>query len=193
MSRSKTSKRAILDVTLAALEAREPEAFNMGKVAKRVGISRQALYLHFASRSELAIETARYADEKYNIESELAPLMAASTGSELLEGFAHFVARYNPKIYPTVRAADAMRFDNPEIAAAWAERLAKRRRGNRKTALQLQAWGELAPVWSVNTAGDWLTSHTSVKWWEELVIELGWSHRRFEKTLAQTLKASLLG
>ncbi len=192
MSRSKTSKRAILEATLAALEAREAEAFNMGKVAKRVGISRQALYLYFASRSELAIETARYADEKYGIESELAPVMTASTGSELLEGFARFVARYNPKIYPIVRAADALRFDNPAIAAAWAERLAKRRRGNRRLAIQLQARGELASMWSVNSAGDWLTSHASVKWWEELVIDLGWSHRRFEKTLAQTLKASLL-
>ena len=193
MSRSKTSKRAILEVTLAALEAREPEAFNMGKVAKRVGISRQALYLHFASRSELAIETARYADEKYGIESELAPVLAAATGTELLDGFARFVTRYNPKIYPIVRAADALRFDNPEIAEAWAERLAQRRRGNRLAAIKLQAWGELAPTWSVNTAADWLTSHASVKWWEELVIDLGWSHRRFERTLAQTLKASLLG
>ncbi len=193
MSRGKTSKREILEGTLAALEAGEVDAFNMGRVANRAGISRQALYLHFTSRSELAIETARYADEKYEIESALAPVLAAAGGSELLDGFARFVTRYNPKIYPIVRAADALRFDHPEIAEAWAERLAQRRRGNRQAAIKLQAWGELGPMWSVNTAADWLTSHASVKWWEELVIDLGWSHRRFEKTLAQTLKASLLG
>ena len=114
MSRGKTSKQAILEGTLAALESGEVDAFNMGKVASRAGISRQALYLHFASRSELAIETARYGDERYGIESELAPVLAATTGTELLDAFARFVTRYNPKIYPIVRAADALRFDHPD-------------------------------------------------------------------------------
>lgn len=54
----------------------------MGDIAAAAGISRQAVYLHIASRTELLVATTRYLDEALEADTRLAPSRATNTGVE---------------------------------------------------------------------------------------------------------------
>ena len=56
------TRRRILEAARALLEARPGANIAMGEVAARAGVSRQALYLHFADRTNLLLEVSRLAD-----------------------------------------------------------------------------------------------------------------------------------
>ncbi len=181
----------ILEAALAALEE-NPHAVNVRRVAQLAGLSRQAVYLHFASRAELLLAAARFVDERLDLPRRLDPTLTAESAERMLRRYAEFLADYNPLLYAVARAADAVRASDPEVAAAWADRLAHRRRGGYQIAQRLGAWNRLAPQWTVRAAGDWLTAQSSVKVWEELVLDLGWSRARFVKMMATACIGALL-
>ena len=191
MSRKEETRARILDAALAALEA-PPHAVNVKRVAELSGFSRQAVYLHFASRAELLVAAARYTDERLDLDAHAAPLRQAQSAEALVSRYAEFLARYNPLLYPVARAADAMRTSDQEIAAAWNDRLANRRRGAYQIARQIAAWRRLRPAWTARSAADWLTAQASVKVWEELVIDLGYSPRRFVTIMTRAFTEALL-
>src|SRR4051794_40807904 len=57
----------------------------MAEIAGEAGISRQAVYLHFADRTELLVRLAQYVDEKRRLGEELAKVDAAGSGVEALK------------------------------------------------------------------------------------------------------------
>jgi AcrR family transcriptional regulator len=188
-SRTATSQR-ILEKTMELAEAGE-KTLSMGKIAKVAGISRQGLYLHYPSRASLLIATAQYTDEYYNLEEHLRPVQSATTAEQMIKRQAEFLGRYNPLIYPIVCATDALRRDDPELNASWHDRLANRRSGSLEFAKRLHRWQRLAEGWSIKTAGDWITGQASVKLWEELVIDLGWSRYRYVSTMHRAFQVLL--
>ncbi len=176
---------------LVALEE-EPRELNVGRVAQIAGRSRQGIYLQFANRAELLIAAARRVDERLDLPRHLKPVLAAETAEQLLARYAEFLGGYNPLLYPVVRAADAARRGDTAIAAAWNDRLGHRRRGGYLVAKRLAAWGRLAPEWTPRTAGDWLTAQASVKVWEELTLDLGYSTTRFVAVMTRAFVLALL-
>ena len=180
-----------MEAALRALEE-DPRAVNVRRVAQIAQCSRQAVYLHFANRPALLIAVARYVDQRLDLERHLAPLRVAQTAEELLGRYAEFLAIYNPLLYPIARAADAVRRSDKEVAAAWRDRLKNRRQGAHQIAKRVAAWGDLAPHWTTRSAGDWLTAQASVKVWEELVMDLGYSSSRFVKVMSRSFVGALL-
>lgn len=175
---------------LAVLERGEP--FSLGEIAREAGVSRQALYLHFDNRVAFAVAVAQFVDETFGLDEALGPTRAATTGPALLRAHARFVAKYNERIQKVVRMADALRQTDGEMAVPWNDRLAQRRAGGRTLAQKLAEWGVLSDAWTVETAGDWVCALSSVKLWEELVLDLGWSRERFARSLERQLTAALL-
>ena len=191
MSRQPGTRTVILEAALTALEE-DPRVVNVRQIAQIAQCSRQAVYLHFANRSALLIALARYVDERLDLERHMAPLQTAQTAELLLRRYAEFLASYNPLLYPVVRAADAVRRGDSAVGAAWSDRLKNRRRGGHQVAKRLAAWGDLAPGWTTRSAGDWLTAQASVKVWEELVMDLGYSSRRFVNVMSEAFVGALL-
>jgi AcrR family transcriptional regulator len=184
------TRQRIIQAGLAVLTRGEP--FSLGEIAREAGISRQALYLHFDSRVALAIAVAQHVDELFGVEQALAPVREATDAPSLLRAQARFVTKYNERLYPVVRMADALRQTDPDMAAPWEDRLAARRAGGRAIAARLDQWGALSDEWTVETAGDWICALASVKLWEELIIDLRWSKERFARSLEQQLCSALL-
>ena len=81
------TRTRILEATWHLLEERRGQGVSMGDIAKEVGISRQAVYLHFASRTELMIATMNYVDEVKGLYERLEKLQSISSGTKLLEAF----------------------------------------------------------------------------------------------------------
>ena len=175
------------------MQAMKDGCFTMGEVAARAGVSRQTLYLHFSGLAELAIEAARYADEKNDIGAEIAPIQAATTPHQLLHELAKFHGRYNPKIAAVVMGANGLDVTQPDVRAALDDRRNARRAGARAVAERLRAWGALAEEWTVEEAASWMVTYGSIPLWHEQVVEEGWSTDRYVAATSRAYCSVLLG
>ena len=73
MSRKKPDTRTrILEATVHMLEEQGGRGVRMGDIARESGVSRQAVYLHFASRTELLNAATKFLDERLEVDRRLA-------------------------------------------------------------------------------------------------------------------------
>jgi AcrR family transcriptional regulator len=179
---SKTRDR-ILKAALKLLEASQGKGVRMTDIAKRAGISRQALYLHFSTRAELLIATTYYLDEVKGVEERLVPSRTAQSGIERLDAFIEAWGTYIPEIYGIAKALLAMRDTDEAAAEAWDERMQDMREGCEAAINALNRDKMLSPDHSLNQATDILWTMLSVRNWEQLTIECGWPQEKYIETL----------
>ena len=180
------TRTRILEAAKRLLEARGGRGVRMGDIAKAAGISRQAVYLHFASRADLLAATTRYMDELLGLEDKLARSRSAESGVERLDAYIEFWGGYVPQIYGVAKALILARDTDKAAAAAWDDRMAALRHGCRAAIDSLHKEGRLADGWSVKRATDMLWTLLSVRNWEQLTRECGWSPRQYIRWM-QTL------
>ncbi len=173
----------ILKAALKLLEASQGKGVRMTDIAKRAGISRQALYLHFSTRAELLIATTYYLDEVKGVEDRLVPSRTAQSGIERLDAFIEAWGTYIPEIYGIAKALLAMRDTDEAAAEAWDERMQDMREGCEAAINALNRDKMLSPDHSPNQATDILWTMLSVRNWEQLTIECGWPQEKYIETL----------
>lgn len=177
------TRRRILKATLKLLEEGQGRGVRMADVAKRAGVSRQAVYLHFESRAELLIETTIYLDDLAGIQDRLTASREATTGIGRLDAFIHAWAAYLPIIYPSARALLAMRETDEDAAHAWSQRMLDMREGCEATVTALERDGDLDPAHTATEATDLLWMLLSVRNWEQLTQTSGWSQEAYADKL----------
>jgi AcrR family transcriptional regulator len=175
------TRTRILEASVHLLEAHRGRSVRMGDIAKAAGISRQAVYLHFASRAELLAATTLYLDEKLGLEKRLARSRAADSGAERLDAYIEFWGNYIPEIYGVAKALLVAQDTDEAAAAAWNERMAAMRDGCRAAIAALESDGHLAEAWSAAEATDFLWTMLSVRNWEQLTQECGWSSKKYTR------------
>jgi AcrR family transcriptional regulator len=194
MSRKTDQTRVrILQATLDQLASGSPEKTRVSDIAKAAGISRQALYLHFPTRAELLIAATKYLDERVNIDTTLAESRAATTGEERLTAFIRAWAAHIPVIYPVGRALMAMQETDPEARAAWADRMAAVRHGCKAAVAALARDGRLRADLTEEKATDLLWTLLSVRVWEHLTRDCGWSEADYLAEITRQARAALFG
>ena len=180
MSSEKISTRTrILKSTWALLEDGGGSAVRMSDIAKAAKISRQALYLHFRNRTELLVATARYLDKVHDIDSKLVESRTARTGKERLTAWVEVWGNYIPTIYGIAKALMAMQETDKEAKAAWNDRMQAVRHGCAAAVAAIDADGNLNKDLTVDEATDVLWTLQSVRTWEHLRFECGWSQERY--------------
>ena len=128
-SEANTTSIRILEATIELLKSSRGREVRMADIARGAGVSRQAVYLHFASRAELLIAATRHVDDLLDLEARLAPSRDAVDGAERLTLYVSFWAGYLPKVYGVASALIAVRDTDPAAAQAWAAREAALRDG----------------------------------------------------------------
>ena len=124
MSREKSETRnRILQSAWKLLEAGSGGDVRMSDIAKKAGISRQALYLHFPNRADLLVATTRYLDEVKDIDARLAASRSACTGAERVDAFIEAWGNYIPEIYGVAKALLVMKDSDQEAKLAWNDRM----------------------------------------------------------------------
>lgn len=151
----------------------------MSDIAKESGISRQAVYLHFASRAELLVAATTYLDEKLNLDGRLAPSRLASSGVERLTLYIEFWGNYIPDIYGVAKALLLAQDTDEAAATAWKNRMAAMRGGCHAAIEALISDGTLASEWTHKTATDALWALLLVPNWESLTIDCDWSTEQY--------------
>ena len=176
MAKKKTDTRTrILETTWRLLEQHRGQGVQMGDIAEAVGISRQALYLHFSSRAELMIATIQYVDEVKGFNERLNQLSVATTGIALLDSSVDVWGNYLPEIYGLAKVLLNTRDTDEAAAAAWNDRMNCLRDVCHQIVAALKREGNLAPGWSQDDAVDMLWTMLSIHNWEQLTIDCGWS------------------
>ena len=105
------------------MEERNGQGVRMSDVAGAAGVSRQAVYDHFGSRSDLMVSTVRYGDTVLGLDGRLSRYRAASSGTERLGAFVEFWGNYVPEIHGIARALLSARENDEAVAAAWDDRM----------------------------------------------------------------------
>ena len=192
MSRDSSDTRArILDCTWNLLESGDKKV-RMTDIAKAVGISRQALYLHFPTRAELLIATTRHIDSLKKVDARLADSRAATSGRDRLASFIRAWGGYIPEIHGLSVALRSMRDSDAEAAAAWDDRMRAVRHGCAAAVEALAADKMLRPDLNKEVATDLLWTLLSVENWERLVRDCGWSQTDYENQIKRLAEAALL-
>jgi len=177
------TRNRILKAACKLLEASQGRDVRMTDIAKRAGITRQALYLHFSTRAELLIATTHYVDVVKSVEQRLMPSRTAATGLKRLDAYIEAWASYIPEIYGIAKALIIMSETDDAAAAAWDDRMRAMRHGCEAAINALREDKMLSPRHSPQEATDLLWTLLSVRNWEQLTIECGWSQKKYADTL----------
>jgi AcrR family transcriptional regulator len=141
----------------------------MSALARAVGISRQALYLHFPDRARLLLALVERVDDQEQLQAGRAAVEQAADAAGAIRAFAGMQAWRNPKIAAAARALDGTRHTDRAAAAAWADRAGNRMRGAVFIIERLHAEGRLHPTWNTTEAATLLWELTSFHVWDDLV------------------------
>ncbi|MDA0369779.1 MAG: TetR/AcrR family transcriptional regulator [Proteobacteria bacterium] len=188
----KDTRTRILAAAWALLEKGDGRAVRMSDIAKAAGVSRQALYLHFPTRGELLVETTRYLDVVKNVDDGLVASRTAASGRERLDAFIEAWGNYIPEIYAGAKALLAMQDTDEAAALAWADRMRALRHGCAAAVDALARDGVLTHDHSPEHATDILFTLVSVRNWETLTRDCGWSQQRYVDTTKQLARRVLV-
>jgi AcrR family transcriptional regulator len=190
MSRN-NSREQILDAALSVITRRGDANVTMAEIGKASGVSRQAVYLNFADRADLMLALVRHVDERRGLARQLEKVRNAPSGLEAIQEFVALQARGNPQIWSVARAFDAVRRTDAEVEKSWQDRLNDRLQGCRWMVARLKDEGILRPGLKPSVAADILWSVTSLRGWEDLVVQRGWSPAQYEKHIYGLLRTAL--
>ena len=166
-----STRERILDAARQLLETQGDAAATMSAIARAAGISRQALYLHFADRTELLQALVAHVDDREQLQAGIAAVQAAGDAAGQIRAWAHMQTWRNPKIAAIARALDSARHTDPSAAAAWRDPASNRLRGALSIIQRLRGERRLHPSWTTAEAAALLAQLTSFHVWDNLVTD----------------------
>ncbi|MEE9320593.1 MAG: TetR/AcrR family transcriptional regulator [Granulosicoccus sp.] len=178
-SENSETRFRILQAALDLLESGQGNGVRMTDIARQAGISRQAVYLHFNTRAELLVSATHYLDKLHNTDERLAASRSAPTGVKRLETYIDAWGKYIPEIHGIAKALLAMRDSDDAAAEAWDERMRAMREGCQAAIKALHHDGMLNPDYSQKTATDILWTMLSIRNWEQLTDQCGWTNKKY--------------
>jgi AcrR family transcriptional regulator len=188
---SEQTKTRILETTWKVLETRIDKN-RMSDIATAVGISRQALYLHYPTRAELLIATTKHIDKVKKVNQRLELSRAAGSGIERLHFFIKAWGGYIPEIHGISVALRNMRENDKAAAEAWDERMQAVRHGCQAAVRAIEKDGKLKSDLSEQVATDILWTLLTVENWERLVLDCTWSQSEYEIKMIELAEIALL-
>lgn len=189
---SEETRARILEAALELVTTRGAGETTLAEIAREAGVSRQAIYLHFGSRTKLFVAMVNQVDATGDLPVMIRAVTEASTGIEAADALLRSQVDHNPQIRELADAIDADRLTEPAAAAAWNDRMQSRHRGCERIVRRLADEGALAPEWNPRDAADFLWTLTSYRTWRDLVVDRGWPPRRYLRHLQRVVRAVLL-
>jgi AcrR family transcriptional regulator len=191
-ARSRRTHATLLSAARAILEEDGFEALTMAAVADRAGVTRRAVYLHFASRAELVAGLFDHVAAEAGLHDSLAKVWAAPDAAASLDEWARHLARYHTKLLAVDRAIERVRRADPD-AARHRERVTRAKMaGCRRLAGRLDDEGVLAAPWTVGSATDMLFALISSDVVEGLTVDRRWSKQKLASHLGLLLRSTFV-
>ncbi len=172
-----------MNAALALLGSERRDATRLSDIAKKAGVSRQAIYLHFGSRAEVLIAATKALDAQLDMDSQLQASRTAPSGRVRLEAFVLAWCSYVPKIYRVAKPLMDMAATDTEAASAWSRRMSDMREGCAAAIQALHGDGDLPAGLDPEIATDLMWSMLLVTTWEDLVLQRGWTQSTYENEM----------
>ena len=183
---------AILDAARVEFEEHGYHGAALETVAKKAGVSRQAIYLHYASKADLLSALHLRIFETDVVPAlERNPIWTAPTALEALDRSIAVDAEVASKVWRIHEALVMARRHHPEVDETLRAREGDRYQETVRLGRWLKKEGELPPKVSVRTFADWLWGLGSLGTFQNLVIERGWSKDRWARWVRDTIRAQL--
>ncbi|MCC6999206.1 MAG: TetR/AcrR family transcriptional regulator [Deltaproteobacteria bacterium] len=173
----------ILEATWKVLGLRKGAPFNLDEVAKVAKVSRQGLYLHYGTKTELFLRAVAHMREKLGYDDLLAGVASAATADAALATLLDAHVELTPRFMRAARALEAERVRDPAMEAAFAARKSDRRELCGALAQRLAKDRRLAAGWAADDVADLLWVMTSAGVTEDLLVRRGWTHAQLRKRL----------
>lgn len=190
MSSTRTREK-ILEAARTLLEEGHLDA-GLERVAKAAGVSRQAIYLHFGSRAAMLLALVEFVDEREGLSELSAQVRSAPSGTEALDRLVQMNAAYEPRIRAVALAHDIARRGDPDLEVAWQDRMRRRRSLYSEVVKRLDDDGVLAASVSPREAVDVIWALLGPRVHEDLVVDRGWSRKRYVARLRMLLRTALV-
>ena len=191
-ARGRRTRAALLAAARALLEEAGFGALSMAAVAERAGVTRRAVYLHFASRGDLVGALFEAVAETEGLRERVAAIRAAPNALAALDAWALLEATYHARILGVARALEHIGRDDPE-AVAWRERITTFQLDLCQHIVQrLVDEARLAQGWTARTAADMMWALMSTEPLERLLRDRGWAPELYAHRLAQLLHATFV-
>ena len=192
------TRRSVIDSAHRLFLERGFAATTMPAVAQAAGVSVQTVYKAFGTKTGLAkavFDVAMAGDDEPVVMLDrplLARARAEPDGHRKLQLYGDFLAEVAPRHVPIQLVIRDAAATDPEAKVVWAELQAERLRAMMVFARALHADGHLRPGVSTSAARDILWTYNSAESFQLLVIERGWSPKRYGRWVADALTAALL-
>jgi len=188
MPRSANTREDLLRATRELLESTPFASVTVGTVAKRARVSRQAVYLHFRSKTELLLALVDWIDATGRLPVVFRSIAAIADPVERLLALVEGASIYQADIADVALALRAARDTDEAARAAWDDRAARRLASMRGAIQAVADVGRLAPGWTVRSATDVIYAVAGITVYQDLVRERGWSVRRYAGFVQQTIR-----
>ena len=183
---------AILDAARALFEEQGYFGAGLEAVAKKAGVSRQAIYLHFNSKADLLTALHLRVFETDVVPAlERHPIWTAPTALDALDAAIAVDAEVASKVWRIHEALVVARRRHEEVDATLRPREDERYQDYVRLARWLKRDGELPAGMRVSTLADILWGLLGLGTFQNLVIERGWSIERFTAWVRATVRAQL--
>ena len=191
-TRAEKTRLKIIDAANRLLLDRGYHGVGLEAVAEAAGVSRQTVYDRFGSKAGLLKAMTARAEELAGLPDKLPAVFAQPNGLAMLRAFLDTVVAVEPSVYPYSRLVYAARIEDPTAAEMWQNRLGSRRAGLGAIFEKLAEEGRLRRGINSAEAADVAWAIASPHHYEYLVIERGWSLKRYRAHLEETITRRLL-
>ncbi|WP_327141329.1 TetR/AcrR family transcriptional regulator [Nocardia sp. NBC_01327] len=191
-ARGRRTVGALLAATRDIIENDGLPALTMAAVAERAGVTRRAVYLHFATRTDLVMALYRSLAETENLPESLQAVWDAPDAVSGLREWAAHLVRSHLRILAVLRAVEQAQHIDPDAAALWRFSQGNWLKGSRRVIERLAREGTLAPHLSIDTATDLLWALMSLDLLDRLAHQRRWSNKRLTEQLTTTFIATFV-
>ena len=161
----------------------------LGAVAKKAGVSRQAIYLHFPSKAELltALHLHIFATDVLPV-VERHPITEEMTALDALEAMIDVDVEVVSKVWRIHEALTTARRQHPEVEETLRPREDDRYGELLDRARRLEKEGALPSTIGASAFADMLWGLVSVGTYTSLVNERGWSREQYGQWVRDTIR-----
>ncbi|WP_420547833.1 TetR/AcrR family transcriptional regulator [Curvivirga sp.] len=182
----------ILEVARELIENSEGKLVRISDIAKNADLSRQAIYLHYESRTELLIHLVRYVDEVHEFKKLMESVCAQESSEKMLHAFIHQWCDYLPLIGKIAHAMHHHQEYDDDARIAWQDRMHVFMELCECVAENLHLSGHLKDDWDVRRAAEFIWVTCSIRNWHDYTEIIGWEGSTYKKYIELTLNNTLL-
>jgi AcrR family transcriptional regulator len=193
VTKKETSRQSIIETALRLAKEEGIASLTIARVAGAAGMTRQAVYWHFKTRTQLLLDVSNHFDSQL----EDADLMFAGLPDrpaiESLEAMMRAWLTQLPHAAPMLLALHAESLTDPEARDALSLRFADLSRVMETVYLKrLQNEGSLREGLDLREASQLLLVAGSPPVWHQLTAILGWSHETYVSFVMAQVRTLIL-